>query len=181
MFNRTSIDGFYADINGNVDWFIRDQEIDEFVHKKGNADTILFGRVTYQLFESYWPKAALDANAPKEIRETGEELNNMKKIVFSKTLKEVSWENSKLVNGNLEKEVKKLKEGNGSDMIIFGSGTIVQQLANLGLIDDFIIIVTPVILGIGKSLFKDVNKFNLKLIETKSFKTGNVLLHYKLK
>jgi dihydrofolate reductase len=103
----------------------------------------------------------------------------MTKVVFSKTLKEVTWENSKLVKGNVTEEVRKLKQGNGPDIVIFGSGTIVQQLANLGLIDEYFILITPVILGTGKSLFKDVKKLNLEIIKTMEFKSGNVLLRYQ--
>ena len=102
----------------------------------------------------------------------------MTKVVFSKTLKEVTWENSKLVKGDVTKEVSKLKQGEGLDIVIFGSGTIVQQLTDEGLIDEYLIAVTPVILGAGKPLFKDVKKINLELLETRNFKSGNVLLHY---
>src|SRR5207249_4083504 len=119
--------------------------------------------------------------ASKEAKATAEELRKMKKIVFSRRLKEVAWENSKLINGNLIEEVKKLKQGNGPDMVIFGSGTIVHQLTDAGLIDEYLFVVTPVILGSGKSLFNDVKKLDLKLLEVRDFKSGNVMLHYQAK
>jgi len=137
------------------------------------------GRVTYQLFESVWPKVAVDPNAPKEAQIIANELTQMTKVVFSSTLKDVSWENSELIKSNVLDEVRKRKQGRGADMVIFGSGTIVQQLSDKGLVDEYLILVTPVILGSGKSLFKDINTMNLKLLETRDFQSENVLLHYK--
>jgi dihydrofolate reductase len=122
-----------------------------------------------------------DPNAPKEMKAVAEELTNMTKIVFSKKLKEAAWENTKLFDGNLVEVVRKLKDEEGSDILIMGSGTIVQQLANEGLIDEYLFIITPVVAGEGKLLFKDANQFGLTLVETKAFKSGNVLLHYELK
>jgi dihydrofolate reductase len=179
MLNRVSIDGFFAGPNGEIDWFVQDPEVDQATHKMMNPKTVLFGRVTYQMFESYWPHVATDPNAPKEARTIANELNEMTKVVFSKTLKQVTWENSKLVKGDVTKQVKELKQGKGADITIFGSGTIVQQLANEGLIDEYLIVATPVVLGTGKPLFKDVKKHTLELLETRYFKSGNVLLHYR--
>jgi dihydrofolate reductase len=188
VFNRVSLDGFYAGADGSIDWFVRDPEVDKYVrdpqgdkaaHEMMQPDTVLFGRVTYQQFESYWPTVAKDPGAPKEARSMANDLNQMTKVVFSKTLKEVTWENSRLVKGDVTQEVRKIKQGNGPDIIIFGSGTIIQQLASEGLIDEYLILVTPVILGTGKLMFKDVKKFNLKLLKAKDFKSGNVMLHYR--
>jgi dihydrofolate reductase len=103
----------------------------------------------------------------------------MTKVVFSKTLREVTWVNTRLVKDDLLGEVKKLKGGAGPDITIFGSGTVVGQLAHEALIDEYLIIVTPVVLGTGKPLFKDVKNMNLALIESRKFDSGNVLLHYK--
>jgi dihydrofolate reductase len=180
MLNRVSIDGFFAGPTGEIDWFIRDPEVDKALHEGGQEDTVLFGRVTYQLFESVWPKVAVDQKAPEEAKNTANELGKMTKVVFSKTLNEVTWQNSKLVKGNVVEEVRRLKQGKGPGIIIFGSGTIVQQLTSEGLIDDYLFVVTPVILGAGKSLFTGVKKLDLELLETRNFESGNVLLHYKL-
>lgn len=181
MLNRLSIDGFFAGPNGDIDWFIHDPEVDQAAHEMMQPDTVLLGRVTYQLFESYWPHVATDPKTSKEARVIADELNQMTKVVFSKTtLKKVSWENSNLVTGDVTTEVKALKQGHGADITIFGSGTIVQQLAKEGLIDEYLMVVTPVVVGTGKPLFKDVQKINLELVETRDFKSGNVLLHYKL-
>ena len=180
LFNRVSLDGFFAGPNGEIDWFIQDPEVDKAAHELMQPDTLLMGRVTYQLFESYWPHVATDPAAPKEARTLANELNQMTKVVFSTTLKEVTWENSILVKGDITKEVKKLKQGEGPDIAIFGSGTIVQQLADEGLLDEYLIVVTPVVLGTGKPLFKGVKKFTLELLEARDFKSGNVLLHYRI-
>jgi len=178
LFNRISIDGFFAGPNGEIDWFVQDPEVDKATHQMMHPDTILFGRLTYQMFESYWPHLASDPNAPKEFLVLANELNQMTKVVFSKTLKEVTWVNSKLVKGNVPEEVRKLKQGAGLEIVIFGSGTIVQQLAGEGLIDEYLILASPVVLGTGKLLFKDVKKSSLKLLGARDFNSGNVLLHY---
>ncbi|MDQ0192473.1 dihydrofolate reductase family protein [Paenibacillus wynnii] len=181
VFNSVSIDGYYAGQNGAIDWFIHDPEVDQASHELMNPDTILFGRLTYQMFESYWPEVAKNPNAPEGARKMADELNQMTKMVFSTSLTDTSWENSKLFHGNLLEEVRALKEGSGSDITIFGSGTIVQQLANEGLIDEYLLVLTPVVVGGGKPLFKDINRGNFELLETRSFKSGIVLLHYKVK
>lgn len=179
VFNSISIDGYYAGDNNETDWFVHDPEVNKAAHEMMNPDSILFGRATYQMFESYWPHVAKNPQAPQEMKTMANELNEMTKVVFSKTLKEVTWVNSKLFNSNLEEEVKKLKEARGRDITIFGSGTIIQQFANEGLIDEYLLAVTPVIIGKGKSFFKNVKENKLELIETRSFKSGMVLLHYR--
>jgi len=178
MFNRTSVDGYFAGPNGNIDWFIHDPLVDQALHKMMNLDSVLFGRLTYQMFESYWPDVARDPHAPEGARAMANELNQMTKLVFSTTLEKVTWENSKLFKRNVVEEVRQLKHSQGSDIVIFGSGSIVQQLACEDLIDEYLICVTPVVLGAGKSLFSGVDKSNFRLLEARSFQSGNVLLHY---
>ena len=159
----------------------RTMKLTKAAHEMMEPDTVLFGRITYHIFENFWPKQATDPEVSKEAKVTAEELKKMTKIVFSRRLKEVAWENSKLINGNLIGEVKKLKQGDGPDIVIFGSGTIVQQLTDAGLMDEYLFVVTPVILGAGKSLFNDVKKLDLKLLEVRDFKSGSVMLHYQAK
>ncbi len=194
MLNRVSLDDFFAGPNGEIDWFIPDSDIDkELIEEKkaGAPDTILFGWVTYEMFESYWPKMVkgvtnLDYSPEGEEdkiaeRKIAETLTKMRKIVFSKTLKKTDWENTVILSDSLIEEVKRLKKENSSDIIIFGSGTIVQQLTSAGLIDDYWFIVTPVILGAGKALFSGVKKVNLQFMQAKHFQSGNVVIHYKTK
>lgn len=184
MLNRISIDGYFASLNDatfGMDWFIHDPEVDQAVHSDGILDTLILGEITYLGFERSWVPIRDDPNSPKELKAIAEELTNMTKVVFSKKLKEATWENTKLFNGNIVEAVRNLKDEEGTDILIMGSGTIVQQLANEGLIDEYLFIVTPVVAGEGKPLFKHVKQFGLTLVETKSFKSGNVLLHYGLK
>jgi dihydrofolate reductase len=189
MMNWLSTDGFFAGPDGEIDWMIRDPEVDKALHEprgegtdseSAGSGTMLLGNTTYTLFENSWPQVAKDPSAPEELHKLADEVTQMTKIVFSKSRKEVPWENSKLFHGNLIEEVKKLKQADGKDIIIFGSGTIVQQLSNERLIDEYFMIITPVILGKGKRLFKDVNKLNLHLLEERRFKSGNILLRYRL-
>jgi dihydrofolate reductase len=180
MANWVSIDGYFAGPNGEIDWVVRDPEVDKAWHEVGDmqTDTLLSGRLSYQMFENVWPGVAQDPNAPEGMRNLADEMNQLHKIVFSRTLKEVTWENSQLLHGDLIEEVQKLKQGDGPGMMIFGSGTIVAQLAGAGLIDEYLFTITPVVLGTGKRLFQDVKKLDLKLLETRDFKSGNVLLRY---
>lgn len=189
MFNWVSIDGFFAGPNGEIDWIIRDPEVDRAVRETGaenspsesaGSDTMLLGGSTYALFENTWPHIAKDPGASESMHKMADEVTRMTKIVFSRTRKEVPWENSLLFSGNLVEEVQKLKQGDGSPILIFGSGTLVQQLTDAGLIDEYFIAVTPVVLGTGKPMFGDVQKKNLKLLNARHFQSGNVLLRYAL-
>nr|WP_052475963.1 dihydrofolate reductase family protein [Cohnella kolymensis] len=115
------------------------------------------------------------------MKAVAEQLTNLTKVVFSTKLREAAWANTRLFDGNIAEVVRKLKDEEGEDMLIMGSGTIAQQLANEGLIDEYMFIVTPVVAGEGKFLFEHVKQFSLSLIETKSFKSGNIVLHYAVK
>ncbi len=179
VMNRISIDGFFAGPDGEIDWFVPDPDVDRALHGGARADTVLLGRFTYQMFASYWPDVLHDPRAPEGARMMARELNEMTKVVFSTSLPDVTWENSKLLRTDLVLEVSKLKQAAGSDIIIFGSGTLVQQLAPARLIEDYFLIVTPVVLGRGKPLFADLNRLNLTLADVQVFNSGNVLLHYR--
>ena len=188
MFNWISIDGFFAGPNGEIDWILRDPEVDKALRESGTdsagspsigSDTMLLGNVTYTMFENSWPTIARNPDAPEEMQKMAAEVSQMTKVVFSQSRTEVTWENSKLFRGNLVEEVQKLKQGAGSSILVFGSGTIVQQLTDAGLINEYFIAVTPVLIGKGKTLFRDVEKRNLRLVESKHFDSGNVLLRYR--
>lgn len=181
MLNRMSLDGFFTGPNGEIDWFIHDPAVDQAAHEGSMSDTLLLGRLTYEMFAGYWPPIADDPNAPEWNRTLSRELNQMTKVVFSTTMQDAAWENSRLVHGGLVDEVRRLRAGDGTDILMFGSGSIVQQLTDAGLIDDYLIILTPVALGAGKPLFKSGKPVNLELVSAKSFRTGNVLLHYRPK
>src|SRR5262245_40069368 len=136
----------------------------------------LFGRVTYDMMASFWPTPAGKAANPI----FAEALNNTPKIVFSTTLKKADWQKTEVIKELNKEEILTLKQRPGKNMMIFGSGTVVEQLAKLGLIDEYQLMVNPIVLGKGKPLFKGVPQLGLKLLETKRFKSGIVLLHYTI-
>ena len=179
VLSRMSMDGFYASPDGNVDWFVRDPEVDEASHELTDPDTTVFGRHTYQMFERVWPAVAADPDAPKQARAMGDELNRMTKVVFSRTLTDLSWENSVLASGDVAGQVRELKQADGRDIVVFGSGSIVGELAGNGLVDDFVVVLTPVVLGGGKPLFAEQPRSSLRLRSAREFDSGNVLLHYQ--
>ncbi len=175
--NYVTLDGFFAGPSGEYDWFVWSEEIAEYSKLLLlSIDTILFGRVTYELMAGYWPTASPKTEDSVII----DAMNNLPKIVFSKSLEKVAWKNSLLVKGDIGEEIAKLKQQPGKDMVIFGSGGIVSTLAQLGLIDEYRIFVNPIVLGSGKPLFKGIkNRINLKHLETKTFHNGVVLLCYQ--
>jgi len=166
-----------------MDWFVFDPEVDKAAHELGDSATLpllLLGGITYRGFERSWVPHLHNPAAPAPLKAVAEELTKMTKLVFSKSLKEVTWENTRLFNGNLIEEIRKLKQENGADIMIMGSGTIIRQLAKENLIDDYVFVVSPVVAGQGKPLFGNVPQIGLKLLSSKSFASGNLLLHYTI-
>jgi dihydrofolate reductase len=177
VFNTVSLDGYFVDANGDMSWaHQRDQEWNAFTRENASGGgVLLFGRKTYELMVSYWPTPMAMKNDPV----VAEGMNNLSKVVFSKTLDRASWKNTKLVKGDLATEVRKLKNEPGDGMAILGSGSIVSQLASEGLIDEYQIAVNPVVLGRGRTMFESVRKrLNFKLLKTRAFENGNVVLWY---
>ena len=180
---RVTLDGFIAGPNGEMDWM--EEFLDEALANyeselQKTVDTTLFGRVTYEGFESYWPQVALDPASPQGLVEYAQQLNAMRKIVFSKTLSRVEWNNSILVKEIVPEEIIKMKQEPGRDMVIYGSASIVRTLTNLGLIDQYQLLVFPVVLGSGKPLFQDIlHKVKLSLVSTKTHPSGVVVLTYQ--
>ena len=172
-----TVDGFFAGTNGEIDWHVVDAEFNDFaISMLGTVDTLLFGHTTYDLMASYWPTE----DGSKDDPIVAERMNSLQKIVISKTLRATEWNNSTVLHEINKDEIIKMKEVSGKDIIIFGSGTIVSALTKLGLIDEYRLIVNPVILGEGKSLFDGINnRPHLSLFKTQVFKSGNVLLCYK--
>jgi dihydrofolate reductase len=180
-FESISLDGYFSGKNGDLGWThsesARDPEWLEFV--AGNASVgngvLLFGRKTYDMMASYWPTP----QAAKDLPEVAKGMNQLSKVVFSRSLDKVSWQNTRLVKGDPVEEIRRLKLGTGPDMVILGSGSIVSQLTEAGLIDDYQLVVWPVILGEGRSLFEGVKQWQRpRLAGTRSFRNGNVVLSY---
>ena len=177
VFNQVSLDGYFVDMNGDMSWAHKqDPEWLAFVEQNASGDgMLLFGRITYEMMASYWPTPYASQSFPV----VAERMNALPKVVFSKTLAKASWSNTRLVKDGLAVEVRKLKGGSGKDMAILGSGSIVSQLAQEGLIDEYQVVVNPVTLGGGRTMFEGVKKkLALKLTKSRVFGNGNVLLCY---
>ncbi|TAL42946.1 MAG: dihydrofolate reductase [Chitinophagaceae bacterium] len=175
-----------AAINMTLDGFcdhtalIADDEIHQHYNELlSSAGTLLYGRITYQLMESYWPTVVKNPTGNKTTDEFAVLIDNISKIVFSRTLKNVDWKNAKLAKKDIKEEVLELKEQAGKDILV-GSRSLIVALMNLNLIDEFQLSVQPIILGNGLSLLKNINdRINLKLLKTKTFGCGAVTLYYE--
>ena len=178
-----SLDGFVAGSNGELNWIKLDEDMLDFVPTlTGKADIALYGRVTYQLMESYWPKAGEQPNATKHTIDHAKWYSQVSKVVLSKTINDTELINTEVISKNLSERINELKQQEGKSILIFGSPTASLSLLNLGLIDEFWFFVNPIILGQGNPLYKNVNeKINLELVETKTFSCGVIALHYKTK
>lgn len=179
FFMMTSLDGFYEGPGHSIDWHNVDEEFNEFANAQlDSVDVLLFGRVTYEGMAAYWPTAM----AVKDDPVIAAAMNSKAKLVFSRTLASADWQNTRLVKDNIAEEVTSLKAQPGKDLIIFGSSDLSVTLIEAGLIDEFRIMINPLALGEGKSLFKGLqSRLNLELIKTRAFKSGNVLLYYRPK
>jgi dihydrofolate reductase len=178
-----------AAINMTLDGFcdhtamIADEEIHEHYNELlRNADTLIYGRTTYQLMESYWPTIVKNPSGNKPMDEFAVLIDNISKIVFSRTLKNVSWKNTKLKKEIIKEEILAIKQSGdgGSKNILVGSPSLIVDLMQLDLIDEYQLGVQPLVLGSGLPLFKDVkDRVNLKLLKTKTFECGAVTLYYE--
>jgi dihydrofolate reductase len=176
-FVTTSLDGYFADSSGDMSWAHKsDPEWLEFV--SGNASqggTLLFGRMTYELMIRYWPTPMAKQQNPV----VADGMNSAPKIVFSRTLEEATWRNTTLLKADLPGEIHKLKQQAGKGICILGSGTIITQLAEARLIDELQVVVSPIVLGKGKTPFETLKqRLPLKLLKTRSFTNGNVIHYY---
>jgi dihydrofolate reductase len=180
VFNHISLDGYFVDAQGDMSFANNaspDPEWDAFVNSNASGNGMLvFGRITYDLMASFWPTPI----AAKSMPVVAERMNALPKVVFSRTMDHAAWINTRLVKINLAGEIRKMKKESGGGMVIFGSGSIVSQLTQQGLIDEYQIIVEPVVLGKGRTMFEGIKgKLPLKLTGMRSFGNGNVLLSYK--
>jgi dihydrofolate reductase len=182
LFMHVSLDGFVQGPNDwEIDWIKYDGELEKFAKESlSTVDTVLWGRVTYQGMENYWPTVTSNPSSTQHEIDHANWLDNTLKIVFSKSLEKVEWKNTRLVKENIADEITHLKQQPGKDMIIIGSPRFAHNLMELGLIDEFLITLQPVIIGSGLPLFKDIkDRVNLKLIEQKTLSLGVVCLHYQ--
>ena len=177
-FEQVSLDGFFVDAHGDMSWAHKqDPEWNEFAASNASGGgALLFGRVTYEMMAGYWQTPAAREAAP----EVAEGMNAMPKVVFSRTLQKASWKNTTLLKGDPAAEVGKMKKEAGPDFTILGSGSIVSQLAKAGLIDELQIVVNPIVLGKGRTLFGTVDeRIPLKRMSARTFRNGNVVVSYE--
>jgi len=183
LFLHASLDGFVEGPKGEMDigWVSYDADLEK--HAKeilSTADTVIWGRGTYQMMHSYWTSVPSNPSASQHERNHAEWIEKTAKIVFSTTLEKVEWKNSRLVKEDVEEEIKNLKQQPGKDMVILGSPRLAHYLMQLDLIDEYKITVSPVLIGSGLPLFQGLKeKINLKLIENKTFDSGAIGLVYQ--
>jgi len=197
MFNQVTPDGFFAAPDGGLDWVVNDEEVQrDGAAGMADTDTILFGRRTYEQFAGFWPHVLETAPNPQagpheaRLRADANQrehplhamalwLDRTQKLVFSRTLERAGWNRSRVLRRIDPEEIEALKRGPGKDIILFGSGSVVSQLTEHGLIDEYVFVISPVLLGRGLPLFADVSRSRkLALVEAKPFPTGNVRLRY---
>lgn len=180
-FNFITLDGYYKNVNEDISWHKHgagDDENEFSAKSAGSGNTLLFGRVTYQMMASWWPTPM----AAQQMPEIAKGMNETEKIVFSKTLSKTDWNNTRIIKDDMIEAVKKLKQEPGRDITILGSGTIITQLAEHGLIDSYTIMLDPLAIGEGTSLFKGMkHQLDLELADIRTFKSGRLLLTYHAK
>jgi dihydrofolate reductase len=191
MFNNVSADGCFSDAQGGLGWVVQDAELNRANAAAAAASvegsgTILFGRRTYEMFAAFWPHVARDTPAPHgrgplgpEMLAMADMLNRSEKVVFSRTLQEPSWRGTRVLRALDPQAIEAMKRGPGSDIMVFGSGSVVSQLTQHRLIDEYQMVVSPVALGPGKRLFEELpHAARLRLLDAKPYPSGVVMLRY---
>jgi dihydrofolate reductase len=179
-FNSVTLDGYFSGENGDISWAhenSQDPEWNAFVEENAKGEgMLLFGRITYEMMAGYWTTPAASKDNPV----VAKGMNNMPKVVFSRTMDKASWKNTKLVKGDIAAEVRRMKKEPGPDIAILGSGSIISQLTQHRLIDEYHVVVVPVIIGKGRTMFEGVtDKLTLKRTKTRAFGNGNVFVCYE--
>lgn len=173
----TTADGYYEGPNREFDWPVVDEEFNAFsVAQLEEIDTLVFGRNTYEAMASYWPTSLAEQDDPV----VAAKMNGLPKIVVSSTLQEATWANTRLISENVTEEIARLKLQPGKALAIFGSSDLTVRLMEVGLVDELRIMIHPVILGGGRSVFHTSDhRFSLKLLDVRRFDSGSVLLRYQ--
>ncbi len=180
VFNHVSLDGYFVDGSGSMRWAKTrkdDEEWNEFVKQNASGEgPLIFGRKTYELMIQYWPTPM----AKQHDAAVAERMNKLSKVVFSTTLKSASWENTKLIHDDLPGAIRKMKQEPGDGLTILGSGTLVAQLSDADLIDEYHVVVNPLALGKGRTMFEGMTKpLELKPLKSRTFQNGCVYLVYE--
>jgi dihydrofolate reductase len=177
VFNFITLNGYFAAPDGDTSWHRHGEEEAQYSKDSLASDNMLiFGRVTYEHMVAFWPTDQAKQTMP----DVAAGMNRAEKIVFSRTLASSNWENTRIVSAGIEDEIKRLKNG-AKDMTILGSGSIVTQLSDAGLVDEYEIMIDPVALGDGRPMFAGMKRtLNLELVSSRSFESGVVLHRYRL-
>lgn len=176
-----SLDGYFEGPNHDLSWHQVDQEFNAFAIKQlKEADTILFGRKTYQLMENFWPSEEGLKDDPK----VAKLMNSMPKVIISRTLKKAVetniWKNITLIKNNVKGEITRLKNQKGKSIVVLGSSNLCVSLIQENLLDEIRLMINPVVIGKGTTLFSGIkDRYQFKLLNTKTFKSGNVLHYYQ--
>jgi dihydrofolate reductase len=178
---HASLDGLVGGPHGEMDWILHDEEMFQYVTKHFEGlGAALYGRVTYQMMESYWPTVPKNPESTKQELHHAEWVEKISKLVISKSLDKVTWNNTRLIKDNLAEEIIALKKQSGGDVMIFGSPRLSHSLMSLGLIDEYLLQINPILLGEGIPLFQDLKgRAKLRLISHQTFKNGVIGLHYQ--
>jgi dihydrofolate reductase len=172
-----SLDGFYEGPNGELDWPVVDEDFNDFaVRQLDGADTLGFGRATYEHMAAWWPTEQAMANDPA----ITSRMNEKDKLVFSTTLTDASWSGTTVVRGEATGHLPAIKAAAGQELLVIGSAHLTANLAEAGLLDELRIMVCPIVLGQGRSLFEDLkNRVSLTLLRVRQFDSGNLVLTYR--
>ncbi len=181
-FMHVSLDGFAAGPNGEINWAAIDDEIfQDAIDLAATADAALYGRVTYEMMQGYWPTVLSNPNASELARHHAEWVENIRKIVVSTTLKTTTWNNSTVIGNNIGDELSALQQQHGGALLIFGSPGLVHSLMQLDLIDEYRLNINPVAIGTGVPFFQGVkNRQSLKLLKSRVFTSGVLGVHYQV-
>ena len=177
VFNMVTLDGYFEGPNRDISWHTVDEEFNEFaIQQLDKTGLLMFGRVTYELMAGYWPTSA----AVKDDPIVAEKMNSIHKIVFSKTLGSASWNNTSLIKENVQHEIVNLKQQTEKEIGILGSSSLAASLMSTRLIDEYRFMISPVILGKGKTVYSGaLESLHMKLLTSRTFRGGNVLLSYQ--
>jgi len=176
-FHLTSLDGYYEGPGQAFDWLVVDAEFNQFALRQlEEADTLLFGRASYEMMAGYWPTSAAEQDDQAVVAR----MNGLAKIVISQTLDTAEWAPTQLIGDCVADVLAKLKQQPGKNMLIMGSSALTASLIGMGLVDEVRVMISPVVLGGGKSLFRTAaERISLTLLQAKSFRSGNIVLCYR--
>jgi dihydrofolate reductase len=180
VFQQITLDGYFTGANGDLSWTKQHPPDPDFMawteSNARNGGVLVFGRVTYDMMAGFWPSAQAMAMMPDVARQ----MNALPKVVFSRSMKKAEWSNTRVASGDIVAELRKMKQDPGPGMVIMGSGSIVAQLATENVIDAYQLVIFPIVLGQGRTMFEGVNrKLTMKLTGTRSFKNGIVVADYQ--